>query len=252
MKKLLFINLLIILLFPSVSCVKKKNNDAQNKESAVSESSSDNSQSDITNVTQYVSSYGVWAYANESDLGKKSGDVKEKMYLNFGSPVTIIGSKKENNIEYYKIQLPDDTTYWSPKENFAEKFIVINKTDVLCYTQPDTGYATQLKLQPGDFGIYVKEKNGFINADFYAYRPYKPGDEKKWVGNVWLKEGYTDNINAAREAYYLFLAYASLQKNKKDDAKTYLDKALEASETYGETDITPVVKDQLNELKTAN
>jgi hypothetical protein len=244
--------IVLILFFTIVSCFKKKGDDNKTDNSSNNELKDDNDAKTINNVTQYVSSWAVWVYANESDLGKKSNEVKEKILLDFGKPVTVISTKKISDKNYFKIQLPDDSIYWASQDNFAEKFIIINKTDVITYDQPDTGYATQLKLQPGDFGVFVKEKNGFMNVDFYAFRPYKIDSEKKWVGNKWIKEGYTDNINAAKEAFYLYLAYNNIQKNNVDEAKKNLEKAVELSDLNGETDITPVIKSLLSQLNINN
>ena len=132
----------------------------------------------VENVTQYVKDFGAYVYKNEEDLGKEPKEVKDKEWFEFGTKFTILKSKNINNKDYYNIQLPDKTKYWVLKDALAEKFIVIIQNDVDTYSQPDQDFKTGIKLQPGDFGIYLKEQDGWINVDFKAYRPQKEGDEE--------------------------------------------------------------------------
>lgn len=140
-----------------------------------------------------------------------------------------------------------------PKDSLTEKFIVINQTDVNCYEYPEPTYITPIKLQPGDFGLFVKEQDGWIEVEFSAYRPHKLKDDKrKWVGKKWIKDGYTEDLNAAKEAYYLYFAYhRNIIKKDSKEAIEMLNKALEVN-AGEETEITYVVKDYLNELESGN
>ena len=203
----------------------------------------------IENITQYVKHSSAWLYANEEDLGKKPGEVKEKKLVYFGNKITVVSSKKINDKEYYIVQLPDKTEYWGEKDYFAIKFIVINQSDVACYSQPDISFKTNIKLQPGDFGIFEEEMDGWVSVNFKAYRPYVKDGERKWVGKRWIKEGYIDNLETSKEAYYLYLAYYwNIQKDNKEKAIDMLNKAL-AINGGVESEITYVIKDYLNEIK---
>ena len=203
----------------------------------------------VETATQYVKDWGVWVFKNEEDLGKNPKEVKEKDYFEFGSKFTVVLSKTINEKDYYKIQLPDKTEYWIDKERLAEKFIVINQDDVTVYTQPDQDYFTGTKLQRGDFGYFIKEQDGWINVNFYAYRPTLDGEEeKKWVGERWIKEGYTDDLMAAREAFYLYWAYFYTYNQKNKNKEKAIEMCQKAMDANAESEIYFVVKDFYNEL----
>ena len=70
-----------------------------------------------------------------------------------------------------------------------------------------------------------------------------------WVGNVWLKTGYTEDTKVARESYILSRAYNDLYgKNvNPDSAIEKLKQALEINNGE-ETEITYVIKNLLNQL----
>ena len=207
----------------------------------------------IENPTQYIKESGGYFYKDLSDVNTPIKDLKPDQYLwvEFGGKVTAIDIKKVNNVEYYKIQLPDKSVYWAKKDLFTSKFITINKANVLCYKQPDNDWATSIKLQPGDFGTLIKEEDGWINVEFRAYRPTKDGGERKWVGTYWIKEGYTDDINTAKQAYYLYQAYYyNLIKKDNKNAIEMLKKALTTVEQ--ETEITYVIREFLEELESGS
>lgn len=229
MKRLLLLCLMIALMFSFIGC-KKILGGGSSK-------------------VQYVKEYGAFVYQNEDDLGKNSKDVKEKQYLEFGSKLTVLKSKEIGGKEYLKVKLPDKSEYWANKDNLTEKFIVINQDDVEVFDQPDQDYKTGFKLQRGDFGIFVKEQEGWINVDFYAYRPDKEDGERKWVDNRWIKDGYTDNLNAAREAYRLYLAYFyKISKNDKERAIKYVNEGLEVNKG-DKSSIYSALEDYLVELE---
>ena len=142
--------------------------------------------------------------------------------------------------------LPDGSEYWVAANALVDKFIVITREDVLCYKQPDTDYADTILLQPGDLGLFSKEMDGWINAEFLAYRPVEPGGEIKRVGSKWIKGGYTEDLSTAKEAYYLSLAYYYLYSKDKDVKKAVerLEKAASINVT-GDTEITYVINDLL-------
>ena len=204
-------------------------------------------------VTQYVKTWGVWFYQNEQDIGKPSKDVSEKQYMDFGSKVSTLEKKDINGKTYSKVMLPDRSEYWVEAKALVDKFIVITQKDVLCYKQPDTDYADTIMLQPGDLGLFSREMDGWINADFLAYRPVEPGGEIKRVGNKWIKDGYTEDLSTAKEAYYLSLAYYYLYSKEKDVNKAIerLEKAASINVT-ADTEITYVINDLLAGLTGEN
>jgi hypothetical protein len=200
-------------------------------------------------VTQYVKIWGVWFYQNEQDIGKPPKDVSEKQYMEFGSKVSVFEKKDIEGKAYSRVMLPDRSEYWVAANTLVDKFIVITQTDVLCYKQPDNDYADTILLQPGDLGLFAREMDGWINAEFLTYRSVEPGGEIKRVGNKWIKGGYTEDLSTAKEAYYLNLAYYYIYSNEKD-----VDKAVERLEkassinVMGDTEITYVINDLLEEL----
>lgn len=232
-------------LFSLVEC---KNSDIEKNEAA------------LENTIQYVKDDSVYAYINEDDIGKKTEDVKDKKYLEFGSKLTVLKAKNLGGKCYYKIQLPNKIEYWVQKDSLAKKFIVINQADVIAYKKSDRHFFTPIRLQPGDFGVFIKKEIGdrydtvntnvvWINVDLYAYRPHKTNGKKKYIGNKWIKNGYTEDIKTAKEAYYLSRAYYwDIQKKNKEKAIEMLNKALEVNAGV-ETENTYVVKAYLNTIK---
>ncbi|MBN2545019.1 MAG: hypothetical protein JXB50_04420 [Spirochaetes bacterium] len=203
----------------------------------------------VENVTQYMK-YSAWAYALEEDIGKKPNEVKDKKLLNFGNAVIVKISKKINGKTYYKIQLPDNSEYWTLQDNLAKKFIVINKEDVKCYENPDDTYISKIKLQPGDYGTLLQEgTDDWIKVEFGAYRSIQDDQERKWVGVKWIKDGYTTDITVAHQAYYLYLAnYNLIQQKNKTEAIKYLKEALDVQGGV-ETEITPLIKETIAQLE---
>ena len=207
----------------------------------------------VENQTQYISDWSAVLYVNESEVGTDYKKLANDKYiiLYFGSKVTVKSEKTIGKKVYYRVQLPDTTEYFAEKKLFAEKFIVINKEHVSTYSQPDLDYVTSLKLEPGDFGIYKKELNGWIQVDFYAYRSVKEDGDRKWVGTKWIQDGWTEDITCAKQAYYLYLAtYNELQKNNKDKALEMLAKADEATDN-AETEISYVLNEMYVRLTQA-
>jgi len=236
MKKIL-IFLLFVMLLLNVSC--KKDTKTTVPTNSVQET-----------ATMYVK-YQSWSYTNDSDLEKPSKDVKEKKLMEFANKVTVIGSKKVGDKEFVQIQIPDKSKFWIEKKYLVTKFITINLKDVNAYKQPDEGYLNAgFKLQTGDFAYFNKEESGFINVEFITYMPRGKNNEVVWVGNVWIKDGFTEDLKAAKESYFLAIAYKELYgKNKNvESAKEKLKEALDVNGGT-ETEITPVVKALLSELE---
>jgi hypothetical protein len=208
------------------------------------------SEEQVQKPTMYVKEWGVWFYRNEEDAGKPSKEVKDKLYMDFGSKVTVLDEKNINGKDFFKVQLPDQTDYWVRKTVFVEKFIIINQKDVLCYKQPDLDYADTILLQPGDFGLFQREIDGWMLADFLAYRPKESGGDRAVVGEKWIKEGYTTDLRAAKEAFYLNRAYYyQFSKNKnREKAVEMLEKARNIN-VDADTEITYVIETLLEELK---
>jgi len=237
MKRVYIILILLVLL---TICKKQTTDKTEEKadESALDE-----------NVTQYMKN-SAWIYANEEDLGKKPNEVKDKKLLNFSNSVIVKNSKKIENKTYYKIQLPDNSEYWTSKDNLAKKFIIINKHDTKCYENPDDTYISKIKLQPGDYGVLQQEgTEDWIKVEFGAYRSIQEDGERKWVGVKWIKDGYTTDITVANQAYYLYLANYNLIQLK--DKSTAIKNLKEALEVQGgvETEITPIIKETLTQLE---
>ncbi|MBP5706434.1 MAG: SH3-like domain-containing protein [Spirochaetales bacterium] len=240
--KFICVSTIIMLLCLLATC-KKGDNTLNNIKN-------ENNEAVVENQTQYVSDWSAVLYTSEADVGtdyKKLANDKFTI-LYFGSKVTVKSEKSINKKEYYKVQLPDTSEYWADKSQFSERFIVINKEHVSTYNQPDLDYVTAIKLEPGDFGIFKKEMNGWIQVDFYAYRSLKDGGDRKWVGTKWIQDGWTEDITCAKQAYYLYLAtYNELQKNNKDKALEMLAKANEATDK-AETEISYVLNEMFVRL----
>lgn len=247
--KSLFIWILSVLLFLSFSCKKEQTTEEKDK-NVTNVTVEENGKSlPEYNTTQYVK-YQVWFYKNKDDAGKNPKDVKDKILMEFGNKVTVLGDKQIGDKLFFNVSLPDKTTYWVAAEHLAEKFIVINQPDVICYKQPDTAYVnSSAKLQPGDFAYFVKEQDGFVNVDFISYIPRGKKDQIVWVGNVWIKDGFTDDLKAAKEAYFLSRAYNDLygKTPNKENAIQKLKDILDIN-SGEETEVTYVIKTLLNEL----
>lgn len=204
----------------------------------------------IENATQYVKVNGCYFYKNLEDVNTPIKQLKSDSYLwvDFGRKINVLDIKKVNNDYYYNVQLPDKSIYWAKKDFFTTKFITIIKTNVLCYEQPDTNWGATIKLQPGDFGTLIKEDDGWLNVEFKAYRPIKDNGERRWVGTYWIKEGYTDDINTAKQAFYLYMAY--YYKLIKKDTKNAIEMLKKAFYIVNdeETEISYVIRDFLKEL----
>lgn len=207
------------------------------------------------NSTKYCKGSGIYdvlCYKDETDIGKTMKSIiaekKDYFMLSMGHKVTVIHEKKINEVQYAKIKLPDDSEYWIESSFLTDKFAVVNKTDLLCYKQPDENYVLPgIKLQPGDFGYIEEYKNEWVKVDFRSYRSANNSEMTKnsWVGKVWIKSGFTEDINAAKQGYYLYLSY--YYEIVKSDKVTALEMVTKAeSITSGiVTDIDAVVKDRL-------
>ena len=199
------------------------------------------------NTAVYVVAESAWFYVNESDIGKSSKEVKGKDWkqLFFGNKVTVTDNKKVKDVIYLCVQLPDRSKCWGRSLYFTEKFIVITKDDLLCFTQPDESYRSRTKLQKGFLGYFIKETGGYIYADFRFYMPKDPGKKSVYVGKVWIKsnDSYTDDITTAGQADYLTTAYNYLYGKKVDNVSALknLKKGLELNDGE-ETQITDVLQ----------
>jgi hypothetical protein len=198
--------------------------------------------------------YPVWIFAQREDAGKEAGEVPadQRMLIEVGSKVTagesISVETGDDTEQWTRIELPDGSAYWLAQQHLVEHFVVITRSDVLCYDQPDTTFATTIFLQPGDFGYHLDEQEGWIKANFYAYRPREPEGEPQWVGRKWIKSnGFTDDIMAAKEAYYLFRARRDLRQGRQSQAVEHLERALQIN-PLADTQITPVIRERLNEV----
>lgn len=235
---LLFVSFILI-----VSCKKKLTTDE-------SESISKEDKT-VENVSQYAVRDWVLGYSDIDEVGKKYSDVKNGYYwLNIGNKVTVIDEIKKNDTVYYKSKLPDDSVYWVDNTVLSEKLITIIKDDTFTYTMPDENYSSLIRLQRGDYGFVTEEKNNYLRVYFYGYRT-KEGEErtsKNWIGELWIRDGYSDNIDLARQSYYLYMAYRSELVNKDySTALEMIEKAEDLSKTeYNElTDVLSNYKEKI-------
>jgi hypothetical protein len=196
----------------------------------------------------------VWIYTSRDDLGRPAAEVprERRTLLDVGSRVATLevvrGPGGDDAGPWARIQLPDGTEHWVAAGHLVDRFIVITRSDVLCYDQPDTTFATTIFLQPGDFGYFVDEQEGWIKADFHAYRPREPEGEPAWVGERWIKSsGFTDDVMTAKEAYYLYRARRELRHGS-TEAEIDLLRRAENANVLGDTEITPVIRALLDEL----
>jgi hypothetical protein len=205
------------------------------------------------NTPVFVVAETGWFYVNDGDIGKDPKEIKGKDWkqLFFGNKVIVVNNKKVKDAVYLCVQLPDKSKCWGRIDYFTQKFIVITKKDLVCYTQPDDSYTAKFKLQPGYLGYYIKEESGFIYASFQFYRPKKAGDKSLYINKVWIKsmEGiYTDDIDTAAQADYLTTAYNYLYSDKTPNvsaALSALKKGLELNDGE-ETQVTDILR-QLND-----
>ncbi len=197
----------------------------------------------------FVKYESMWTFSNDGDIEKPLKDVKAKTLLHFGNKVTVTGNKKIKDKFYLYVILPDSSKVWGPMDYFTEKFIVINQANVSTFTQPDKSYVGKIKLQPGYLGYLIKEKDGFINAEFYHYSAKTEKDKPVWIGEVWISGGYTDKIDAATQASYLRLAYNYMYGKTPDlkAATAALNNGLNALDG-AESEVAYVLKAELDKL----
>ncbi len=191
----------------------------------------------------------AWLISNDNDLEKKVNDVKEKKLFNFGNKFTVVGNKKIKDKVFLNVVLPDKTKLWGPLDYFTEKFITITENDLKCYSQPDEGYVAKNKLQPGYFGYFITAQNEWVKVKFISYVPGNTLNDKIWIGDVWIKSGYTDDVKTAQQGYALALAYNGLYGKTKD--VNYAIKKLQDGITNveGGTTITYILEELLTQLK---
>jgi hypothetical protein len=222
------ITFIVIMVIMVISCSKSGKNETFQKSTA------------------YIKEINVWAIADEKDFGKKILDINDKVLLNFGDRITINNIKKINNTEYYRISFNNkNNQYWLQKDSIMEKFIVINKKNTTAYSTPDENSSIKTLMQPGDFAIVLKKEGIWLNVDFWAFRAKTGSDKKDFVGNMWIKNqvGYTENIDEAKEAFFLYYAYYYYNNvNDKSMVNNLINRALEISKAKKRnTEITPVI-----------
>lgn len=253
MKKFLVILMCVMLL--GIACKKQDvNSEGDNDNNMTVDEGTDDSSSEDTSMSSaselYVK-YSSWFYKNDGDLGKAAKDVTDKKLLEFGNKVTVLKSKKSGDKEYFQIQLPDKSKYWGEKSDLVEKLITINQPDVECYKQPDESFVIRnVKLQPGDFFYYVGEQDGFYKLSSICSLPRGKDNDVVWLGEFWIKQGFTDDPFIAKDSYRLALAYYQLY-NKKDKEKA-LEMMKKILEDGPEGDLENVIQNVINELEAGN
>lgn len=202
------------------------------------------------NSIVYLKYESAWLFSNDNDLEKNAKDVKEKKIFNFGNKFTVVGNKKIKDKIFLNVVLPDKTKFWGSLDYFTVKFITIIENDLKSYTQPDDGYIAKYKLQTGYFGYYITAQDEWVKVKFISYVQGKnPGDKPVWIGDVWIKSGYTDDIKTAQQGYALALAYNALYGKTKDVNLAIKKLQNGISNVDEQTSITPILEELLNQLK---
>lgn len=205
------------------------------------------------NSIVYLKYESAWLFSNDKDLEKNAKDVKEKKVFNFGNKFTVVGNKKIKDKVFLNVVLPDKSKLWGPLDYFTVKFITITENDLKCFTQPDDGYVAKNKLQAGYYGYYITEQKEWIKVKFISYVPgNNPGDKPVWIGDVWIKSGYTDDVKTAQQGYALALAYNAIYGKTKNVNVAIQKLENGISNVDQETSITYVLEDILTQLKEGN
>jgi hypothetical protein len=243
MKKIFMIFLTVILIL-NFSC--KKQTQSTDTTTTTAETTETVTTSEATD--QFLNNT-VWVYANTDDIGKA---VKTNKLMEFGNKVSITDNKKIGDVEYKQIQLPDKSKYWVEKSNLSEKFITINQPDVVCYKQPDSTFAIKgVKLQPGDFFNYLGEQDGFLKVASVSYLPRGKDNSVVWLGEIWIKDGFSEDIAMAKDAFQLAQAYNILYGKNPDKAKA-IEKMKSIISDGAGSDLTGVVQNIVNGLESGN
>jgi hypothetical protein len=228
------------------SCKKdSQDNVTTSTETTDTTKAEDTAKSDATELFVNTS---MWAYGNTDDIGKQ---VKTNKLMEFGNKVSVIGDKKVGDVEYKQIVLPDKSKYWIEDKYLSEKFITINQPDVTCYKQPDESFANKsVKLQNGDYLKYLGEQDGFIKVTPISSLPRGKNSAVVWIGEVWIKDGYTEDLATAKDSYKLALAYYQLY-DKKDKAKA-IEMMKQMIEDGVEGDLGSIIQNIVSQLEAGN
>lgn len=201
----------------------------------------------------YVKENSVWVFFEKEDFGKKVREVKKKKNLEFGHPVKIREFDRINEEMFYRIELKNKSLFWLKKNSLAEDMFAIKTDNIECYNMPDENFNSDIKLQKGDLGIYKKEIKGWINADFWAYRPVGDRKEKKFVGNRWIKKikkHYTKDNDIVREAYFLYQSYYYYFTEKDENiSEFFLRKGLKIKGNTKPSFVTSILKEFEKRIK---
>lgn len=195
----------------------------------------------------YLIEDSAWGYGNESEIGKKVKDVFSKVKLEFGDEVVLSSEKEINGEEYGRVSFKE-SDYWLRRDNLAKQLIVVKEAGVSTYVQADEAYPSELTLEPGELGIFIKEVAGFREYNILNFRK----GSLKAVGHVWVKadeKGITEESLMVKEAYYLSLAryYIDIEKSEDEAMVNFLvDKGLRVSKLSGTSSF---ITDMLKELK---
>lgn len=243
--------LLLAVLFVTAGC--KKSEPAQNTPTESVETTEESGGGGGS--TLYVRKDGVITYADLSNAGKTyeqiKGEGKEAYnFLKFGNKVSVIEEKQKGDVSYSLYQTPSGDEFWIETGALAAEFVVLTESDIKTYTEPDESYGAPQKMQTGDLGFLKKELNGFMEIEFYAYRPTKSDGKPAWVGTKWIKkQKYADDVGTAKAAYYLYLAYYwDIQKNNPTTALKMIKDALEDG-NINNRDVKGVIEDYKADLE---
>ena len=100
-----------------------------------------------------------------------------------------------------------------------------------------------MKLQAGDLGYIFSNYNGYTNADFKFYVTDE-NNKKSYAGNRWVSNtSYISNIDAAKQALYLYYAQINYERNNFKETNNFLDIAEKITNSY------PFLNEKLHNLR---
>ncbi len=220
------ITMLLILLILSFSCSNKKIRDEQKPTVAKTKI--------VDKEIFYLKNYTEYGYLLKSDIGKEINRLDKSKYfkLNFATKVSVIDVTYKDEKEYVLAECEGIEKLWINRDCLSRGFVVINTNDSKTNFLPNSNSETSLKLQAGDLGYIFSNYNGYTNADFKLYVTDE-NNKKSYAGNRWVSDAsYISNIDAAKQALYVYYAQINYERNNFKETNNFLDIAEKITNSY--------------------